>query len=246
MTDDTFQTTAPAVQQTPQDQATAAAIEAHITHKPPADQAQAFDRASVAHRRSAPPDQDGIGIGRSSGNEPTSLSTMPDAPAIESTEVSAAIATLNERSEGHSDLVARWGADFSANLAYSKAAFKSIAADRPDLIQKFEAAGLGDDPSVLEHLAQFGRQQAGMTGDFTIARNSERNTPPPFINRTPAGPSGSNRGSEETRSELARLMNENPPGSERYRRPHIQNRIQQLHRMIAGSGNVIGQGGRTS
>jgi hypothetical protein len=246
-----FQTTAPAVQQTPADQATAAAIDAVVTHKPAAQTEQLFNRATVEHRRSAVPDQDGaIGIGaaRSSGNEPTSLAPMPAAPSIEPTEVSAAIATLNERSEGHSDLVARWGSSFSENLAYAKSAFKDIATNRPDMIQKFEAAGLGDDVDVLEHLSTFGRQQAGRLGDFTIARNNSNPpafTPAPF-SRTPAGPSGNNRGSEETQTELNRLMSENPPGSQRYKDPHIQNRIQQLHRMISGSGSVIGQGGRTA
>ena len=175
---------------------------------------------------------------------------MPDAPAIEPTEVTAAIATLNERSEGHSDLVARWGSSFGEQLAYAKSAFRDIATNRPDMIQKFEAAGLGDDVSVIEHLAQFGRQQAGRLGDFTIARNSQPSEPAAF-NR--AGPPtargtsfGANRGSEETQNELNELYAANPPGSPSYKNVHVQSRIQQLTRILAGSGSAIGTNGRTS
>jgi hypothetical protein len=236
-------------QQTPADAATGAAIEAHITNAPPAQTEAAFNRASVEHRRSAPPD-DGTLPGRGGwrDNEPTS--PMPPAPTIATSEVDSARATLNERSEGHSDLVARWGDNFAENLAYSKSAYADIVANRPDLIQKFEKAGLGDDPSVIEHLAQFGRQNAGRLGDFTIARN-HNNGPAPMtestytpISSTRAGPSGNsnNNGSLETQGELNRLLAANPPGSMGYKTN--ANRIQQLYRTLAGSGAIVGSQGR--
>jgi hypothetical protein len=237
--------------QTAADLATGAAIDAHISGAPPAQAEQAFNRASIEHKRSAPPEQEGTpGHGGWRDGNPAALSPMPAAPAIATSDVDNARATLNERSEGHSDLVARWGNDFGENLAYAKAGFAEIVATRPDLIEKFEKAGLGDDPSVIEHLAQFGRQNAGKHGDFTIARShAANNEPTPFTAKTlpaafAAGPSGKNRGSEETRSELARMMRENPPGSLRYKDPDVQARIQSLHRTLAGSGSPVGVGNR--
>jgi hypothetical protein len=227
------------------DAATGAAVDAHRTGNVEK-AAPLFNRATVEHQRAAATEPTDQGQAWRDGSAP--LAPMPEAPHIATSKVDSAIAKLNERSDGHSDLVARWGSDFAPNLAYAKAAFAEISTNRPDLIAKFEAAGLGDDPSVIDHLATFGRQQAGMAGDFTIARNHSNE--PAFTNRaepasTRAGPSGNNRGSEETQTELRRLINENPPGSQRYAGPQIQNRIQQLHRMIAGSGSVIGRGGRS-
>jgi hypothetical protein len=241
-----FQTTAPAVRQSPADSATERAIEAVVTNAPPTQKEAAFDRASILHRRSAAPEQEGTPGhgGWRDGSAATSLGPMPEAPHIETSEVNVAINKLNSRGDEHASLVKEWGADFGANLAYAKAEFKKVAATNPDLISKFEASGLGDDVSVLQFLAKHGRMSAGMMGDFTTARNNE----PMSINRTgptaTPGSSGNNRGSEETRTELARLMNENPPGSQRYKDPQVQARIQQLSRTIAGSGAPVGVGGR--
>jgi hypothetical protein len=242
------------VQQTAADTATEAAIDAVVTNAPPAQTEHLMTRAEIAHRRSAPP-EDGTTPGHGGwrdGNEAASLSPMPAAPTVAPSEATAAMQTLNERSGGHSDLVARWGNDFAPNFAYAKAAFKDIAANRPDLIEKFQKSGLGDDPSVIEHLAQFGRQQAGRLGDFTIARNHSNNGPAPMptsytpISSTRAGPSGNsnNNGSLETQGELNRLLASNPPGSQGYKTNAP--RIQQLYRTLAGSGSIIGTGGRTS
>jgi hypothetical protein len=250
-----FQTTAPAVQQTAADHATEQAIVAHISGASPEKAEAAFNRASIAHRRSAPAEQDGTPGhgGWRDGNEPTSLSPMPPGPTIAPSEATAAMQTLNERSGGHSDLVARWGDDFAPNFAYAKAAFKDIAANRPDLIEKFQKSGLGDDPSVIEHLAQFGRQQAGRLGDFTIARNHNNNGPAPMPTFIPSSPSSTrsgasgnsnNNGSLETQGELNRLLASNPPGSQGYKTNAP--RIQQLYRTLAGSGSIVGTGGRTS
>ena len=95
--------------QTAADQATAAAVDAHLDHAPPEQAQVAFDRASIAHRRSAPPEQEGTPGhgGWRDGSDPAALSPMPAAPAIATSDVDNARATLNERSEGHSDLVAR-------------------------------------------------------------------------------------------------------------------------------------------
>jgi hypothetical protein len=248
-----FQVTAPAVQQSPADKATEASIEAVVTNAPAAQKEAAFDRASIAHRRSAPADdgtKPGHGGGWRDGTEPTDLSPMPPAPTVAPSEVTAAIQTLNERSGGHSDLVARWGTDFAPNFAHARAAFKTIAAESPELIEAFQKSGLGDHPSVIEHLARFGRQNAGMMGDFTIARNhSNNNGPAPMptfipVSSTRAGPPGNsnNNGSAETRHTLNEMLRANPPGSQGYK--DNSQRIQQLYRTLAGSGAPVGVGGR--
>jgi hypothetical protein len=235
-----FQTTAPAVQQTAADTATEQAIDAHIsgdTQKATV----AFDRASVEHRRSAPPEDGSTpGHGWRDGHEP--LAPMPAAPAIAIGEVDAAINKLNERGGDHAALVENWGSDIGANLAYAKSAFADIAATRPDLIQKFERSGLGDDPAVLSFLAQHGRLNAGLMGDHTIARRNNDMTTNP-INR--AGPTGTNRGGS-AREQLDELMAANPPGSDKYKSPAIQRKVESLSRQISGGGSIIGSGGRTS
>jgi hypothetical protein len=48
------------------------------------------------------------------------------------------------------------------------------------------------------------------------------------------------------REQLDDLMTANPPGSAKYATPAVQRRVKELSRQIAGNGNVIGQGGRTS
>jgi hypothetical protein len=234
----------PAVQQSPADTATTAAMDAQVS----GDTAKAtppFDHAAVLHRRAEAAQATGDDSWRD-GSDAAPLSPMPDAPTIAPNEVTSAIERLHER--GHSDLVERWGDDFAPNFAYAKAAFKDIAANRPDLISKFEASGLGDDPSVIEHLAQFGRQNAGRLGDFTIARNHNNNGPekmPTFIPSSPSSPSsnsGNNNGALETKGELNRLLAANPPGSQGYKTNAA--RISQLFGMLAGTGSVIGKGGR--
>jgi hypothetical protein len=166
------------------DAATGAAIDAHRTGNVEK-AAPLFNRATVEHQRAAATEPTDQGQAWRDGSAP--LAPMPEAPHIATSEVDSAIAKLNERSDGHSDLVARWGSDFAPNLAYAKAAFAEISTNRPDLIAKFEAAGLGDDPSVIDHLATFGRQQAGWLAILrlpeTIATNrllqTEPNQPQP-------------------------------------------------------------------
>ena len=143
-------------QQTAADNATEAAIEAHLTRSSEA-AVPAFNHAAVAHRRAAAAAETGTDPGRRDGNDAQPLSPMPDAPMVPAGEVDSAIAKLNEYGDEHADLVTRWGNDFGANLSYAKEAFWEISTSRPDLIAKFEASGLGDDPAVLEHLASCGR-----------------------------------------------------------------------------------------
>jgi hypothetical protein len=218
------------------DAATESAIEAHLTGNPEK-AAPLFNRARVEHERAAATE--------STGTEPTwrdghtALAPMPDAPQVATGEVDVAIARLTERGPEHAQLVQNWGPDFGQNLAYAKNAFRAIAANRPDLIAKVEASGLGDDPAVLELLAKHGRLSAGLMGDFTVARNSESTFQTPE-----RGSRASPTRGGSAQAELNQLLNDNPPGSQSYKNPRVQQRVEALSRMIAGGGSVVGQGGR--
>jgi hypothetical protein len=169
------------------------------------------------------------------------LAPMAPAPKAEVGEVDRAIATLNELGGEHAALVQEWkqtGANAAEELGYAKAAFRDIVANRPDLIAKVDASGLGNDPAVLKLLAKHGRLNAGMMGDFTVARN---NAPSEQARVMTPG-----RGSSSAQAELNQLMADNPPGTAAYKNPRVQNRVAELSRMIAGNGPMIGQGGRNA
>jgi hypothetical protein len=172
--------------------------------------------------------------------DPLALAPMAAAPKAEVGEVDRAIATLNELGGEHAALVQEWkqtGANAAEELGYAKAAFRDIVANRPDLIAKVDASGLGNDPAVLKLLAKHGRLNAGMMGDFTVARNyeapSEQTRPLP-------------RGQSAAQAEMNKIYKDNPPGSEKYKNPAIQKRIGQLAEIISGGGSIVGVGGRNA
>ncbi len=180
---------------------------------------------------------------------------MPESPTVPTSEVETAINKLTSIGGAHAALVDHWqttGANVGEEIGYARAAYKSVVANDPGLIEAVDRAGLGNHPAVLKFLAKQGRLDANMAGDNTVARNNSNSapafTPAPFTNRTQPAPMGSrSSGSEETRQELNRLINENGPGTERYKDPAVQSRIQRLHQMLAGSGSsIVGRGGRTS
>jgi len=165
------------------------------------------------------------------------LAPMPDAPKLEANEVSGAIATLTEMGGEHAQLVQKWGPDAGENLAYAKAAFKDIVTSRPDLIAKVEASGLGNDSTLIEFLAQHGRLQAGMMGDLTVA---QRYSAP---SETPAFRGNGSKASLQ--SELDKIMAATPPGTAAYAKPAVQKRVTEIMETLHGTGNIVGQGGRT-
>jgi hypothetical protein len=169
---------------------------------------------------------------------------MPEAPAIAKTQIDNAISKLTGMGGQHQALVQDWqatGANVGEELAYAKAAFESLVANDPELIASVDASGLGDHPAVLKFLARQGRLDAGRLGDFTISRSNHESHIPMTTPRT--GGTGNN-GSLETRGELNRLLENNPPGSAGYRTN--QTRIQHLFEMIHGSVGAVGKNGRTA
>jgi hypothetical protein len=165
------------------------------------------------------------------------LAPMPHAPKIETDFVTKAIATLTDLGGDHAALVQEWqqtGANPAEEIAYAKAAFSKHAT--PELIAKFDASGLGNDPAVLRFLAKQGRLDAGMMGDFSVARND---TSTESQVRAPTS------GSKAAQSELDKIFSETPPGSAGYRKPSVQARVRQLNEAIHGTGPAVGKGGRT-
>ena len=165
---------------------------------------------------------------------------MAEAPRAEVSEVDQAITKLNDIGGEHAALVQKWqttGANVAEELGYAKQAFEYVVNERPDLIAKFDQSGLGDDPSVLEFLAQHGRLRAGMMGDFSVAQNSTRSTG----GQQRALP----RGQSAAQAELNRLFEETPPGTPGYAKASVQARVRQLSEMIHGDGPAVGHAGRT-
>jgi hypothetical protein len=224
--------------QTVAESATEQAIDAHLSGNAEK-AAPLFNRATIEHRRSAP-SEDGSTPDPDQWRDGQELSPMPDAPAVTS-ETDAAVTKLTDMGGAHADLVSSWGQDAAVNVEYARSAFREMVASDPGLVAAVDRSGIGDHPAVLEHLAKYGRLSAGMMGDF-----STRIIEPMTINRT--GPTGTNRssGGGSAREELDRIMAANPPGSEAYRQPAIQRRVEELSKQIVGTGNVIGRGGRTA
>jgi hypothetical protein len=165
---------------------------------------------------------------------------MPDAPKSEPAIVERAATTLSELGPEGQALVQEWGGhtshDFQENLAYAREAFRDIVANRPDLIAKVDASGLGNDPAVLRLLAQHGRMQANMTGDFTVARNGSSPAEAPVFR--------GNGSKASLQAEKAQILKDSPPGSAKYREPAVQKRIMEINERLY-PGDIVGQGGRT-
>jgi hypothetical protein len=159
----------------------------------------------------------------------------------ETAVVTRAATKLTELGAEGAALVQEWGGhtspNFQENLSYAKAAFADIAKNRPDLIAKVDASGLGNDPAVLKILSELGRQKAHTYGDNTVSsRRSSYDEPSRPL---PSGNSAAQR-------ELDRIYKETPPGSEGYRTRAVQDRVLQLNETIHGTEPAVGLGGRTA
>lgn len=166
----------------------------------------------------------------------------PNAAAEQATSetamISNAASKLSELGPEGASLVQEWGGhtspDFKENLAYAKAAFEDVAKNRPDLIAKVDASGLGNDPAVLKILSELGRQKAHTYGDNTVSSRRFNDEPSRAL---PSGNSAAQR-------ELNQIFKKTPPGSEGYRERAVQDRVRQLNEMIHGTAPAVGMGGR--
>lgn len=215
------------------DSSTATAVEAHLTGDTEK-AAAAFDRASVERDRAARAEATGADDTWRDGQE--TLAPMRDAPPIAATEVDTAMAKLNAAGGEHAALVQAWGPDFGDNLSFAKEAFREIVANRPDIIAKVDASGLGNDPAVIELLARHGRLNAGLMGDHTISRRNTNVANSPMASNKPRA--------SNAQDELHQIMSDHPPGSDSYKSPAVQRRVEALSKQIAGGGSAVGTGGR--
>lgn len=152
------------------------------------------------------------------------------------TVVDSALTKLTSNGGEHSALVQSWGSDAKDNLAYAFEAYKDIVANKPELIDRVDASGLGNDAILLQHLAEHGRLKANLMGDNTVSSRRSNDEPRRAL---PSGNSAAQR-------ELDSIYKKTPPGTEGYRDRAVQSRIQQLQEMIHGTGPAIGLGGRTA
>lgn len=150
--------------------------------------------------------------------------------------VDSALSKLTSNGGEHSALVQSWGSDAKENLAYAFEGYKYIVANRPELIDRVDASGLGNDAVLLQHLAEYGRLKANLMGDNTVSSRRFSNEP----NRAlPSGNSAAQR-------ELNKIFEETPPGTPGYAKRSVQDRVRQLNEMIHGDGPAVGHGGRTA
>ena len=59
-------------------------------------------------------------------------------------------------------------------------------------------------------------------------------------------PSGEGAGGAAAQAELDQLLNDNLPATPAYKTRAVQQRVETLSRMIAGSASVVGQGDRSA
>ncbi|WP_063996273.1 hypothetical protein [Bradyrhizobium sp.] len=150
--------------------------------------------------------------------------------------VDSALSQLSRNGGEHSALVQGWGSDAKENLAYAFEAYKDIVANKPELIDRVDASGLGNDAILLRHLAEHGRLKANLMGDNTVSSRRFNDEPSRPL---PSGGSAAQR-------ELDSIYKKTPPGSEGYRDRDVQRRVQQLNEMIHGTAPAVGHGGRTA
>ncbi|MET4425853.1 hypothetical protein [Bradyrhizobium sp. RT3a] len=213
----------------------------------PAAEAWLSGNMDKAQELNQPIPDDGPAAAPLAGEVPTWLhqhnAAQPDsqpsaAPQQEAALITRAATTLAELGPEGQALVQEWGGhtspDFKENFAFAREAFRDIAKNRPDLIAKVDASGLGDDPAVLKVLAELGRGRATTLGDRTVSNRYSNDDSRPL----PSGNSAAQR-------ELDAIYKKTPPGSEGYRARDVQARVQQLNEMIHGTGPAVGLGGRT-
>jgi hypothetical protein len=210
-----------------------AAIDAVMAEHPPG--SPGYRRADVqqqiaglsARLVDAPPVSD------EPGYEP--LHPVQPAPPAEKEVVHKAAEVLQGMGDEGAALVEDWGGatnpNFAENFAYAKQAYEQILQTlTPDDIAQIEASGVGDNPNIIRFLASHGRLSAGLRGE-KMTDSTERSAIP-------------SARQQSLKDELAQLMEENPPGTEKYKQPRVQRRIQQLTSAIYGDGPAVGHGGR--
>lgn len=130
------------------------------------------------------------------------------------------------RQSGEATLRKEWGADYEANKELAARAARELGGETfLQFVSSTIVNGhkLGDHPEFVRAFGTAGRRMG--EGTFIGAVGAEQ------------------RGSLE--QELDQIYRDNPPGSDKYKRPEIQKRIREINVAMYGEGPVTGRGGRT-
>lgn len=155
---------------------------------------------------------------------------LKDSQALQQ-QIETEIASAHGQAEAA--LKKKWGGDYDKNVELAKRAAQAhnAAGDEAfDFVSflnsaKLENGGLlGDHPVMINYLATIGRKTD--ESELGIAT------------------AGAER--QSAQQELDAIYAKTPPGSPGYLAPAVQKRVAELFTIIAGSGSIVGAGGRTS
>ena len=143
------------------------------------------------------------------------VSELATAAKAEENRVAVAAREANEAA-----LRKEWGADYEANKTLASRAVQAFGEikSHPEVVEFFDKTmvngqKLGDHPVMVRMLGNIGRRMG--EGEFIGAVGSDQ------------------RASLQT--ELQQLMADNPPGTEKYKAPAVQNRIKQINEALYGN-----------
>jgi hypothetical protein len=208
-----------------------------------------FQAAEAQHEQSAPRED---GSAPPTANEPPAFSKMPPAPTAEAQVVSLAVNQLSSSGAPGHALMQEWGGpdsqNFADNISYARQAVQEISKTNPGILEflgRVQTADngatfrAGDDPKWLKLAAEHGRLRAGFTNERPQMITSNYRPQP-----TSRPASGNNK--QSLREEMDSIMQKNPPGSQAYASSAVQRRLNEISEALAGSGPIVGSGGRNA
>lgn len=143
------------------------------------------------------------------------VSEMAGAAKAEENRVAVEARAANEAA-----LRKEWGADYEANKTLATRAVQAFGEvkSHPEVVDFFDKTlvngqKLGDHPVMVRMLGNIGRRMG--EGEFIGAVGSDQRT--------------------SLQSELQQIMNENPPGTEKYKSSAVQARIGQINEQLYGN-----------
>jgi len=127
---------------------------------------------------------------------------------------------VEARAANEAALRKEWGADYEANKTLATRAVQAFGEvkSHPEVIEFFDKTmvngqKLGDHPVMIRMLGNIGRRMG--EGEFIGAVGSDQRA--------------------SLQSEMQQLMHDNPPGTEKYKSPAVQNRIKQISEALHGN-----------
>jgi hypothetical protein len=132
---------------------------------------------------------------------------------------------VESRAANEAALRKEWGADFEANKVLATRAVQAFGEvkSHPEVVDFFDKTivngqKLGDHPVMVRMLGNIGRRMG--EGEFIGAVGADQRT--------------------SLQTELQSLMAANPPGTEQYKAPAVQNRIREINEQLYGNESRTG------